>query len=97
MKDLFHTNISFNATSKMELYKIWDSDLKSANKKRDRWEWVVGISVLFIIFGDTILLKTSFIGVAIYAGLQVIEHFIEEAQINYLMHKIDIDELGLRE
>lgn len=33
MNDLFHTNISFNATSKMELYKIWDNDLKSANKK----------------------------------------------------------------
>jgi hypothetical protein len=97
MSDIFHINISSNATNKMELYKIWDNDLKNRNKKRSRWEWAVAISILFVVFGDTVLLKTSFIGVAIFASLQVIKYFTEEAHINYLMHKIDVEDLGHRE
>jgi hypothetical protein len=97
MNNLFHTNISFNATNKAELYKIWDDDLKYKNKKRNRWEWGLVISILFVIFGDTVLLKISFIGIALFSGIQILKHFIEEANINYLMHKIDIDELNLKD
>ena len=43
MSDILHINISSNATNKMELYKIWDNDLKNKVKKRGRWEWVFGI------------------------------------------------------
>jgi len=43
MSDIFHINISSNATNKMELYKIWDNDLKNKVKKRGRWEWAFGI------------------------------------------------------
>ena len=49
MSDIFHINISSNATSKMELYKIWDNDLKNIIKKRGRWEWAIGISILFVV------------------------------------------------
>ena len=94
MNNFFHTNISFNATSKTELYAIWDSDLKNANKKRGRWEWVLGIATLLVCFGDTVLLKGSFLGVAIFALAQHMKYFIEESHINYLMHKIDIDDLS---
>lgn len=94
MSDIFHINISSNATSKIELYKIWDNDLKNKIKKRVRWEWVFAISLLFVLFGDTVLLKTSFIGIAIFSAVQLLKYFIEEAHANYLLHKIDIDDLG---
>ena len=38
MSNTFHTNISSNSTSKMELYKIWDEDLKNKIKKDWRTE-----------------------------------------------------------
>ena len=97
MNNLFHNNISFNSTSKVELYKVWDDDLKSKNKKRKRWEWGLGISILFVVFGDTVILKTGFIGVALFSGVKILKYFIEEAHVNYLMHKIDIEELNLKE
>jgi len=97
MKNLFHNNISFNTTNKAELYKIWDDDLKSKKKKRNRWEWGFGISVLFVVFGDTVILKTTFIGIALLSGIQLLKYFIEEAHVNYLMHKIDIDELNFKD
>ncbi len=97
MNNLFHNNISFNTTSKAELYKVWDDDLKSKNKKRNRWEWGLGISMLFIVFGDTVIIKTGFIGIALFSGVQILKYFIEEAHVNYLMHKIDIEELNLKE
>lgn len=97
MNDLFHNNISFNTTDKAELYKIWDDDLKNRNKKRNRWEWGLGIATLFVVFGDTVMLKTSFIGITLFSGVQVIKYFIEEAHINYLMHKIDIEELNFKD
>ena len=46
MSDIFHINISSNATNKIELYKIQDNDLKNKVKKRGRWEWAFGISIL---------------------------------------------------
>lgn len=97
MNNLFHNNISFNTTDKAELYKIWDNDLQKSNKKRNRWEWGLGIATLFVVFGDTAILKTSFIGITIFSSVQVIKYFIEEAHINYLMHKIDIDELNFKD
>ena len=95
MNDIFHINISSNATNKIELYKIWDNDLKNKVKKRGRWEWAFGISILFIVFGDTVLLKTSFIGIAVFSAVQILKYFIEEAHANYLMHKIDVEDLTL--
>jgi hypothetical protein len=97
MNKIFHTNISIYAGDKKELYKIWDDDLKKINTKRGRWELALIISTLVVILGDTVLLKTSFIGVSIIISLQIIKHFIEEAHVNYLMHKIDMDQLGLKE
>lgn len=97
MNNFFHNNISMNAVDKKDLYKIWDDDLKKINKKRSRWEWAVGISILVVIFGDTVLLKCSFIGVALITSSQVIKYFIEESHVNYLMHKIDIEDLDLKE
>lgn len=95
MNNFFHTNISFYATNKAELYAIWDDDLKKANKKRVRWELVLCIATLLVCFGDTLLLKGSFLGVAIFALAQLLKYFIDESNINYLMHKIDIDDLNL--
>jgi hypothetical protein len=97
MNNLFHNNISFNTTSKAELYKVWDDDLKKLAKKRSRWEWGLGISILFVVFGDTVLLKISFIGLALFMVVPLLKYFIEEAHVNYLMHKIDIEELNLKE
>ena len=97
MRDTCHTNVSFNSTSKMELYKIWDEDLKNKIKKRNRWEWGLGISVLCVVFGETVLFKTSFIGVALFSAVQLLKFFIEEAHCNYLMHKIDIEELNFKD
>jgi hypothetical protein len=97
MRDTCHTNISFNSTSKMELYKIWDEDLKNKIKKRNRWEWGLGISALCVVFGETVLFKTSFIGVALFSAVQLLKFFIEEAHCNYLMHKIDIEELNFKD
>jgi hypothetical protein len=97
MNNLFHNNISFNTTNKAELYKIWDEDLKNRNKKRNRWEWGMGISILFVVFGDTNILKISFMGIALFSSVQLLKYFIEEAHVNYLMHKIDIDELNLKD
>ena len=94
MSDIFHVNISSNATSKMELYKIWDNDLKNKIKKRVRWEWAFGISLLFVVLGDTVLLKSSFVGIAIFSAVHLLKYFLEESHANYLMHKIDIDDLG---
>jgi hypothetical protein len=96
MSDIFHINVSSNATSKMELYKIWDNDLKNKIKKRVRWEWAFGISILFVMFVDTVLLKTSFIGVAVFSAVQLLKYFIEESHANYLMHKIDIEDMALK-
>lgn len=96
MSDIFHINVSSNATSKMELYKIWDNDLKNKIKKRVRWEWAFGISILCVVFVDTVLLKTSFIGVAVFSAVQLLKYFIEEAHANYLMHKIDIEDMALK-
>lgn len=97
MSEIFHINISANATRKITLYRIWDDDLKDRNKKRTRWEWAVVISILFVVFGESFLLKNSFIGLAMFSSLQVIKYFIEEAHVNYLMHKIDIENLELKE
>ena len=97
MRDTCHTNISFNSTSKKELYKIWDEDLKNQIKKRNRWEWGLGISTLCVVFGETVLFKTSFIGIALFSAVKLLKIFIEEAHVNYLMHKIDIDELNLKD
>lgn len=66
MSNFFHSNISSNAIDDADLYKIWDDDLRRVNKKRDRWTWVLGISALIILAGETMLLKTSFIGVAFF-------------------------------
>ena len=97
MSNTFHTNISSNSTSKMELYKIWDEDLKNKIKKRNRWEWGLGISALCVVFGETVLFKTSFIGIALFSAAQLLKYFIEEAHVNYLMHKIDIDEFNFKD
>ena len=97
MKDLFHNNISFNLRNKAELYKVWDDDLKKLAKKRSRLEWGLGISILFVVFGDTVLLKTSFIGVALFIVVPLLKYFIEEAHVNYLMHKMDIEDLNFKD
>jgi|APGre2960657373_1045057.scaffolds.fasta_scaffold177725_1 hypothetical protein len=94
MSNFFHTNISFNVRDKKELYEIWDKDLIKTNKKRNRWMWILGISTLFILFGDTVLLKVSFVGVSLFASVMVLTYFIDESNINYLMHKIDIDDVN---
>jgi len=47
------------------------------------------------VFGDTVLLKTSFIGIAVFSAVQILKYFIEEAHANYLMHKIDVEDLTL--
>jgi hypothetical protein len=97
MSIFFHTNISFNVRDKKDLYEIWDKDLKKTNQKRERWMWILGISTLFILFGDTVNLKVSFIGVSIFASVMVLSYFIDESNINYLMHEIDIDDLNFNE
>ena len=57
----------------------------------------MGISILFVVFGDTNILKISFMGIALFSSVQLLKYFIEEAHVNYLMHKIDIDELNLKD
>lgn len=96
MNNFFHHNTSSNAIDDADLYRIWDDDLKRVNKKRNRWTWVLGISAFIILAGETILLKTSFIGVAFYALMKVITLFIDESNINYLMHSIDVRKMNFK-
>ena len=97
MNNRFHNNVSWNATNKIELYKVWDEDLKKKIKKRNRWEWAFAISVLIVIFGETVLVKASVLGVALYSAVQLMKNFIEEAHVNYLMHKIDVEDMKFEE
>ncbi len=96
MSNFFHSNISSNAIDDADLYKIWDDDLRRVSKKRERWTWVLGISALIILAGETMLLKTSFIGVAFFSLMKVITLFIDESNINYLMHSIDVKNLNFK-
>lgn len=94
MINFFHNNVSMNATSKYELYKIWDDDLKNKIKKRIRWEWIFGFVLIVVVVAETLLVKSAFIGISIFCALKILKFFIEEAHVNYLMHSMDIQEMS---
>jgi hypothetical protein len=84
-----HVNLCSYATDEKHLYEIWDNDLRKCIKRRTVLELAALIWVLVCASGLIHPGIEWFIGVLVGLVYAAIRQFVDESNVNYLMHSGD--------
>ena len=81
-----HVNLSAHAADEAHLYQIWDADLKKCITRRRLYE---GLAVAWVVLRLANVIHPSieaFIAVLVGLVYMAILQFVDESNVNYLMH-----------
>ena len=91
---LMHQNLCEHGASPAELYRLWDDDLKKMMRRRQFYE----TAGLLTFLASLIAWKSGFetywafgLLLGLYFTVAGIKLMIDESNINYLMHRWDLE------
>jgi hypothetical protein len=89
-----HENLCEHGASPAELYKLWDDDLKKMMRRRQFYETAGLLTFLASLIAGKSGVETYWaLGLlfGVYFTVAAIKFMIDESNINYLMHRWDLE------
>jgi hypothetical protein len=90
-----HRNLCEHAATSSELYQIWDGDLKRTMQRRQFYEAFGTFSLIASYLAWKHSVDAYYWAVALLIGIYCIiaalKNMVDESNINYLMHRWDLD------